>query len=174
MVHGFVKQAGGHVTIESALGEGTRIRLYLPRTDAERGAEQEDSADAVAETPARPHTVLVVEDNAIVRSVAVARFEELGHSVLEAESAAEAIEHLSGTEPIDLLFTDVVMAGGMTGIDLAREANRRRPGLKTLFTSGYAEPSVIERGLPTADSAWLGKPHGVAELQVKLRQLLDG
>ena len=169
MVHGFVKQAGGHVAIESAPGEGTRIRLYLPRTDAASVAEPEDAADAATEPPARPRTVLVVEDNAIVRSVAVARFEELGHSVLEAESAAAAVELLSGTAPIDLLFTDVVIPGGMGGLDLARRASEIRPGIRVIFTSGYAA------SFNTADDLageFLQKPYRDEDLRRALQRVL--
>jgi len=100
-------------------------------------------------------------------------FEDRGYAVIEADSGPAALKVLDRSNAIDLLFTDVVMAGGMTGIDLAREAGKRRPGLKTLFTSGYAEPAVIERGLPASASAWLGKPHSAVELHTKIRELLD-
>jgi CheY-like chemotaxis protein len=103
----------------------------------------------------------------------VRRLKELGYDVIEADSGPAALAVLDLGKPIDLLFTDVVMAGGMTGLDLAREAAKRRPGLKTLFTSGYAEPSVLERGMPLSDSAWLGKPHSALELQTKIRELLE-
>ena len=169
MVHGFVKQAGGHVTIESAVGKGTRIQLYLPRTTAEHGAEPDVSADTEAEAPARPHAVLVVEDNAIVRSVAVARFEELGHSVLEADSAAVALEHLSGAAPIDLLFTDVVIPGGMGGLDLARRALEIRPGIRVIFTSGYAASLKTIGDLP---GEFLQKPYRDEDLRRALQRAL--
>src|SRR4029077_5114125 len=100
-------------------------------TDAETSSDE-------AERPSGAHAVLVVEDNAIVRSVAVARFEELGHTVLEAGSAAAALELLASAAPIDLLFTDVVIPGGMGGLDLARRALELRPGIRVIFTSGYA------------------------------------
>ena len=173
MVYGFLKQSGGHVQLYSEVGLGTTVRMYLPARSPETRAAKR-VAVAPAASPKSGETILVVEDDPRVRRVSVRRLQELGYTVIEADSGPAALSVLDRGEPIDLLFTDVVMAGGMTGIDLAREAGRRRPGLKTLFTSGYAEPSVIERGLPTADSAWLGKPHGVAELQVKIRQLLDG
>ena len=173
MVYGFLKQSGGHVQLYSEVGLGTTVRMYLPARAPETRAAKR-VAVAPAASPKSGETILVVEDDPRVRRVSVRRLQELGYTVIEADSGPAALSVLDRGEPIDLLFTDVVMAGCMTGIDLAREAGRRRPGLKTLFTSGYAEPSVIERGLPTADSAWLGKPHGVAELQVKIRQLLDG
>ncbi len=173
MVYGFLKQSGGHVQLYSEVGLGTTVRMYMPASATEtRAVVRTGSAPAASRRSGE--TVLVVEDDPRVRRVSVRRLNELGYKVLEADSGPAALAVLDRGEPIDLLFTDVVMAGGMTGIDLAREAGRRRPGLKTLFTSGYSEPSVIERGLPIAESAWLGKPHSVAELQVKIRQLLDG
>ena len=96
MVHGFVKQAGGHVAIDSTSAKGTRIRLYVPRTDRRPGDRRRNCpADSEDAAPSRSHAVLIVEDNAIVRSVAVARLEELGHGVLEADSAAAALELLA-------------------------------------------------------------------------------
>jgi CheY-like chemotaxis protein len=147
--------------------------MYMPARAVERAAGAPERVGPAA-APGSGETILVVEDDARVRRVSLRRLKELGYAVIEADSGPVALAILDRGQPIDLLFTDVVMAGGMNGIELAREAGRRRPGLKTLFTSGYSEPSVIERGLPFAQSAWLGKPHSVAELQVKIRQLLDG
>ena len=169
MVHGFVKQAGGHLTIESAVGEGTRVRLYLPRTTAEQGVQPEAFLAAV-EVSVRPRTVLVVEDNAIVRSVAVARFEELGHTVLEADSAAAALDHLSGVAPIDLLFTDVVIPGGMGGLDLARRAIEVRPEIRVIFTSGYAASIKAVGDLP---GEFLQKPYRDEDLKRALQRALQ-
>jgi CheY-like chemotaxis protein len=169
MVHGFVKQSGGHVALDSAVGEGTRIRLYLPRSSVETVAEEATSAAETEHAPSRPRTVLVVEDNAIVRSVAVARFEELGHEVLEAESAAVAIEHLSGREPIDLLFTDVVIPGGMGGFDLARRALEIRPDIRVIFTSGYAASVKTVGDLP---GEFLQKPYRDDDLRRALQRVL--
>jgi len=173
MVYGFLKQSGGHVQLYSEVGLGTTVRMYLPVRAAETAAaEWRGPAPAV---PARTgETILVVEDDPRVRRVSVRRLKELGYEVIEADSGPAALAVLDRGEPIDLLFTDVVMAGGMTGLDLAREAGKRRPGLKTLFTSGYAEPSVLERGMPSSDSAWLGKPHSALELHGKIRELLGG
>jgi len=172
MVYGFVKQSGGHVQLYSEVGLGTTVRVYLPARLAEEGAAERRKAALAAPTKTG-ETILVVEDDPRVRRVSVRRLKELGYAVVEADSGPAALAVLDRGEPIDLLFTDVVMAGGMTGIDLAREAGRRRPGLKTLFTSGYAEPAVIERGLPASASAWLGKPHSAPELHSKIRELLD-
>jgi PAS domain S-box-containing protein len=169
MVHGFVKQAGGHVAIESTMGTGTRIRLYLPRTTATDATEGESAADAEGEVPSGVYAVLVVEDNAIVRSVAVARFEELGHTVLEAESAAAALEILASPAPIDLLFTDVVIPGGMGGLDLARRALELRPDIRVIFTSGYAASFSTVGDLP---GEFLQKPYRDEDLRRALQRAL--
>ncbi len=172
MVYGFVKQSGGHVQLYSEVGLGTSVRIYLPV----RESEMVQATRHGGVPPARGksgETILVVEDDPRVRRVSVRRLKELGYAVIEADSGPAALGVLERGDSIDLLFTDVVMAGGITGIDLAREAVARRPGLRVLLTSGYAEPAVIGRGMPTSNAAWLAKPHSVAELQAKLRELLD-
>lgn len=123
---------------------------------------------------APPHgteRILVVEDDERVRRVAVARLMTAGYSVLQAGDAARALDVLSTSEPVDLLFTDIIMPGGMTGDELARQAVLLRPGLKVLFTSGYAEPSIANHSIPT--TSWLKKPYTAQELAIRLRQLLD-
>ncbi|HEY8013863.1 MAG TPA: response regulator, partial [Dongiaceae bacterium] len=112
-------------------------------------------------------------DDPRVRRVAVRRLKELGYAVIEADGGPAALRILDREEPLDLLFTDIVMAGGITGVDLAQEARRRRPGLKILLTSGYAEPAVSKGALALSNAAWLGKPYSSDELQAKLRRLLD-
>ncbi len=148
MVYGFLKQSGGQVKIESALGTGTTVRLYLPRAEAprsvgDRGIAKDDTASA--ETG---RIILVVEDDATVRSMTVARLAELGHRVLEAHSAAAALDILRRDSPIDLLFTDVVMPGGMSGLDLAHHALELRPAIKVLFATGYASSFNPTGGVP--------------------------
>jgi CheY-like chemotaxis protein len=157
------------VAIDSVVGAGTRIRLYLPRTTVAHPIDEETSADTKVEAPSRPHAVLVVEDNAIVRSVAVARLEELGHGVLEADSAAAALELLASTASIDLLFTDVVIPGGMGGLDLARRALELRPGLRVIFTSGYAASFNTIGELP---GEFLQKPYRDDDLRRVLQRAL--
>jgi PAS domain S-box-containing protein len=170
MVYGFVKQSGGHVQLYSEVGHGTTVRIYLP-------AQESAAAAATAPQAAAPRAraneiVLVVEDDPRVRRVSIRRLKELGYTVLEADSGPAALKIIDEERPIDLLFSDIVMAGGMTGTELAQEARRRRPDIKVLFTSGYAEPAVIKGG-QTPNSAWLGKPYSMAELDAKLRELLD-
>jgi CheY-like chemotaxis protein len=171
MVYGFVKQSGGTVQLYSEVGHGTTVRLYLPARDEEvQAVEQRASAGPRI---ASGKIVLVVEDDPRVRRVSVRRLKALGYALIEAESGPAALKVLETGVPIDILFTDIVMAGGMTGVDLAQEARRQRPGLKILFTSGYAEPAMTKGGLPTMKAGWLGKPYGIDELDTKLRELLE-
>jgi PAS domain S-box-containing protein len=171
MVYGFVKQSGGHVQLYSELGYGTTVRLYLPEHASEANAVAE-SASALIERAPSGKIVLVVEDDRRVRRVSVRRLKELGYAVIEADSGSSALLVLDRKAPIDVLFTDVVMPGGMTGIDLAHEARRRHPGLRVLFTSGYAEPAAVKGSMLTTNVDWLGKPYSVNELDAKLRALL--
>jgi CheY-like chemotaxis protein len=103
----------------------------------------------------------------------VRRLKELGYAVIEVDSGPAALAVIDRDQSIDLLFTDIVMPGGMTGVDLARAARTRRPDLKILFTSGYVEPAIFEGGLSTENAGWLGKPFSTADLAAKLRDLLE-
>jgi PAS domain S-box-containing protein len=170
MVYGFVKQSGGHVKIYSEEGHGTTVRIYLPRAIA-----------PVAETIEAPtteltggrETILVVEDDALVRNYVTAQLQNLGYSTLEAANAAEALAIAdSGTE-FDLLFTDIIMPGSMNGRQLADEVARRRSSLKVLFTSGYTENALLEHGRLPAAVLLLAKPYRKSELARMLRQALD-
>ena len=171
MVYGFVKQSGGHVRLYSEPRRGTTVRIYLPAS-GEAAARREVPAGHGAGRAPAGEIVLVVEDDDRVRRTSVKRLKELGYEVLEVGSGKAALETIERGEPIDLLFTDVVMPGGMTGIDLAREARALRPQLKILFTSGYADPAVVEDGMP-ANALWLGKPYSNADLAARLRELLE-
>ncbi|MBA1158812.1 hybrid sensor histidine kinase/response regulator [Microvirga mediterraneensis] len=173
MVYGFVKQSGGHVTIYSEAGHGTTIRMYLPRA-----AIPEDVVEAPAPvTPmeglrGRNETVLLVEDEPRVRRMTAARLQDLGYRVLDAANGPAALALLDLHPEIDLLFTDMVMPGGMTGTDLAEAVRVRRPEIKVLFTSGYAELDVVRRGQET-EARWLKKPYSTLELARTLREVLD-
>ncbi|MFQ5971092.1 MAG: PAS domain S-box protein, partial [Alphaproteobacteria bacterium] len=141
MVYGFVRQSGGHVSLESEPGQGSTLRIYLPRTDGDLAVAE---PGRVAEkTGSRGETILVVEDDERLRRVTVQRLSDLGYEALNAESGQTALSMLKDGAAIDLLFTDLIMPGGMNGDELAREARRLRPDLKVLFTSGYAEPAII-------------------------------
>jgi nitrogen-specific signal transduction histidine kinase/CheY-like chemotaxis protein len=172
MVYGFAKQSGGHVKIYSEVCHGTTVRLYLPRHVA-AGSLAATPATAAADHPSGGETIVVVEDDPLVRRLAVTQLRELGYRVLEAADGPEAQSILQGEEHIDLLFTDVVMPGGMTGRQLSDAAKARRPHLKTLFTSGYTQDSIIHQGKLDADVQFLAKPYKKQELALKLRAVLD-
>nr|WP_281432997.1 PAS domain S-box protein [Microvirga terrestris] len=173
MVYGFVKQSGGHVMIYSEPDHGTTVRMYLPRAVV---AEEASEAGA-PETPVevlRGHgeTVLLIEDEPRVRRMTMARLQDLGYQVLEAANGPAALALLDSHPEVDLLFTDMVMPGGMTGADLAEAVLVRRPEIKVLFTSGYAELDVVRRGQET-EAHWLRKPYGTMDLAQTLRKILS-
>jgi PAS domain S-box-containing protein len=173
MVYGFAKQSGGHVKIYSEVDHGTTVRLYLPCAD---GRQRDDDAAAVeADSPISggDAKILVVEDSAAVRQVAVSHLRAFGYRVVEAASGREALEKLATDDTIDLLFTDVVMPGGMSGPQLAQAARKRRPDLKVLFTSGYAESAIGSAPHVGLDGNLLSKPYRKEELARKLRAVLD-
>jgi PAS domain S-box-containing protein len=169
MVYGFVKQSGGHVKIYSEPGRGTTVRLYLPR--ARR--DQEAAAPTATAVPTGEETILVVEDEPDVRDIATHMLAAMGYRLLEAPNAADALTILDATETIDLLFSDVVLPGGMSGHELADEARRRRPGLKVLFTSGYTPDAGGHQGRLDDDIDLLSKPYKRADLARKIRQALE-
>jgi signal transduction histidine kinase/ActR/RegA family two-component response regulator len=172
MVYGFVKQSGGHAKIYSELGHGTTVKLYLPR--AETGRNETAAERASDEVPARGNeAILVVDDNADVRRTVVKMLHDLGYRIHEAERAGDALEVLRRGEPVDLLFTDIVMPGGMSGYELAREARALRPALKVVFTSGYAEAATRNGHALEPGERLLGKPYRKSELARKLREALD-
>ena len=172
MIYGFAKQSGGHVKIYSEVGHGTTVRLYLPRADAEH-KQQDDDPAAEVEGAAHEATILVVEDDAEVRRVAVNQLMALGYRVIEAEDGKAALELLRQDPPIDLLFTDVVMPGGMSGPDLAREARKVRAALKVLLTSGYAEAALLGNAAGIGElGSLLSKPYRKNDLARKVREVL--
>ena len=172
MVYGFVKQSGGHIQIYSELEQGTSVRIFLPLAEAVQTSGE--LAPGAAEKDAMPRgseTILVVEDDARVRRVTTARLRSLGYEVIEADNGAAAFPLLAAHPKIAMIFTDVVMPGGMNGDELAEAALAAKPDLKVLFTSGYAEPAVARQGLGAG--AWLKKPYTAAELAEKVREILS-
>jgi len=166
MVYGFVKQSNGHVKIYSEPGHGTTVKLYLP--EATRESVQADQRDAgVAERG--DESILIVEDDALVREYVVAQIKRLGYETLAARNAAEALEVISSQRRIDLLFTDVIMPGGLNGRQLASEAQKRRPQLKVLYTSGYTENAIVHHGRLDAGVLLLPKPYVSSDLARMLR-----
>ncbi len=174
MVYGFVKQSGGHIQIYSELGHGTTIRIYLPWEKVEGAAAKTKAARPAGRQalPGGSETILVVEDDLRVRRVSVARLQDMGYDVIEAGDAQEALAILRQDRKIALLFTDIVMPGGMLGDELAKEARLLRPDIRILFTSGYAEPAVGGREFVVSGS-WIKKPYTARELALRIRELLD-
>ncbi len=174
MVYGFAKQSGGNIQLYSEPGQGTSVRIFLPAAQKEE-AGRPDQPHGTAPVPAIPggtEKILVVEDDPRVRRVAVSRLTDFGYEVVEAANGAEALEQLERHADVALLFTDVVMPGGMTGDELANQVRSTRPRIKVLFTSGYAEPAIAGRELAHSGS-WLKKPYTARELAVRLREILD-
>ncbi|MCK6451489.1 MAG: MASE4 domain-containing protein, partial [Alphaproteobacteria bacterium] len=172
MVYGFARQSGGAVTIYSEVGRGTDVRIYLPRAGAPAASREVDvKADALAAKNAE--RILVIEDKEDVRKLAVVMLESLGYRTAAADNAESALALLDRGAPFDLVFTDIVMPGGMTGVDLAREARRRMPDVAIVFTSGFANPQA-KLGHPAGFGATvLGKPYRKADLAQHVRAALD-
>ena len=173
MVYGLVKQSGGHITINSEPGQGSTVRLYLPRIEyQETSVLSEPSAADHAHLQGQGEILLVVEDDAAVRLFAVTALERMGYDIRQAGTAATALQILDATPEIALLFTDIVLPGDMDGVQLAAEAQRRRPGLRVLFTSGYTEHALVGNGRITEGVEVLTKPYQKSELARKLCLLL--
>lgn len=147
-------------------GSGTSVKLYLPQAGAgvEMTATEDEPAAAIGELSSTGLCVLVVEDNPRVRRVTVRRLVDLGFVVLEAEDASQALDILDAGESVDLLLTDVLMPGGMTGGELAREAQHRQPDIGILFASGYTSEAAVSKGLLDQSARLLAKPYSRDEL----------
>jgi signal transduction histidine kinase len=173
MIYGFVKQSGGHIKIYSEEGHGTTVRMYLPRCKEDSAAPMA-TVDTDHEHRAGGRIILVVEDQAEVRSVVVKQLAELGYMTIEAVDGPSALAIIATDQPIDLLFTDVVMPGGMTGPELAEQARKFRPELETLFTTGFAAAS-LENGNRKLFQAGhlLTKPYRRQELARKLHEIIS-
>ncbi|HEV2594562.1 MAG TPA: ATP-binding protein [Sphingomicrobium sp.] len=169
MVYGFAKQSGGHVKIYSEVGEGTAVRLYLPRVH-----ENEDIAPGpiLVEAGGGSETILVVEDDAEVRSTVTELLRELGYKVLTAKDAASAVPILESGVKIDLLFTDVVMPGPLRSPELARKAQELIPSIAILFTSGYTENAIVHGGRLDPGVNLLTKPYSRGALATRIRDVL--
>jgi PAS domain S-box-containing protein len=171
MVFGFMKQSGGHVKIYSEPGHGTAVKMYIPRAgdalaQGARGIEGEVLRGG-------REKLLVVEDDPLVRDHVASQLRELGYQVTVAENGASALAVLDLGLSFDLLFTDVVMPGGVNGPALAAEAQRRRPGLRVLFTSGYTENGIVHQGRLDPGVMLLNKPYRRRDLAEKVREALD-
>lgn len=171
-VYGYVRQLGGAASIESAPGQGTKIILLLPADTT--GAKVEGTPLAASLPGAGLATVLVVEDDPDVLSLAVETLRGLDYEVVTADDAPSALAILKRREDIDILFSDIVMPRGMSGVELAREASRLRPSLRVLLASGYAMPSFLADEQEGGDFAFIGKPYRGADLGHVLRSLMAG
>jgi PAS domain S-box-containing protein len=170
MVYGFVKQSNGHIKIYSEEGHGTTIKIYLPRAGTEVDAAV--GAPAATTLEGGTETILVVEDDPLVRNYVATQLNSLGYTTLTAADAAEALEYIDDVKSFDLLFTDVIMPGSINGRQLAEEARRRRPSLKVLYTSGYTENAIVHHGRLDAGVLLLAKPYRKADLARMVRTAL--
>jgi PAS domain S-box-containing protein len=172
MIYGFAKQIGGHVRIVSEVARGTTVLLYMPRSQAARAEGAEEDA---AEAPAGAgETVLVVEDDPSVRMLILDILAELGYAAIEAYDSQSALPALESRRRIDLLVTDVGLPGGMNGRQLAERARQLRPGLKTLFITGYAEGAAIRARFLEPGMGLVSKPFTLDGLAAKIREMIEG
>ncbi len=171
MVYGFAQQSGGHLQIQSEVGRGTTVRLYLPRA---QGEDTEPSAQAAAEPvpPRGDEIILLVDDNAEMRAIARRQLMTLGYRVVEAESSTEALQRLQNGECFDLLFTDIVMPDGLTGYQLAVAAQQLQPDLRVLYTTGYEGAVPRDDGAAPAGGSMLRKPYRQRELASTVHAVL--
>ncbi|MGJ4889723.1 CHASE3 domain-containing protein [Bradyrhizobium sp. HKCCYLS3077] len=170
MVYGFVKQSGGHIKIYSEEGRGTTIRLYIPAPP-----EQVVTPAAPELPPPRgEETIFIVEDDLLVQDFVVSQLQSLGYKTVTASTGVEALAKIEAGQSFDLLFTDVIMPGGVNGKELAEEALRQRPGTKVLYTSGYTDNAMIEHGRIDQTALLLTKPYRKSELAQMVRLALNG
>ena len=174
MVYGFIKQSGGHIRVYSERGHGTTVKIYLPRFYGPLPDNDTGTVSRATPVCGGDETVLVCEDDDKVRAYTVDVLKELGYRVMEADNGAAALQALeTASEPIDLLFTDVILPGGMTGADIAQQARAQQPGLRILFATGYARNAIIHHGRLDPGVELLTKPFTYAELAAKVRDMLD-
>jgi two-component system CheB/CheR fusion protein len=171
-VHGTIRQSGGFIAIDSTVGEGTSVYLYFPKADP--GPIVNRATPTTKKVPLGDGEVLlVVEDNDTVREATVSRLESLGYAVRQAKTGFEAVSLLEAGEPVSLVFSDVVMPGGMTGYDVAEWVRAMKPNLKMLLTSGYSDMAIAASEAVRKIKV-LGKPYTREELAYALREALDG
>jgi CheY-like chemotaxis protein len=172
MIYGFARQSNGHATIDSRIGQGTSVRLYLPRHHGDAATEHASAARA-AEHAATGETVLVVEDEPVVRAVILEMLGEQGYRTLEAVDGPSGLRILRSEKRIDLLVTDVGLPG-MNGRQLADQARETRPELKILFITGYAESAAISDGFLQPGMQMITKPFDLENLSQRIRRMVSG
>jgi len=173
MVYGFIKQSGGHINAYSEVGRGTVFKLYLPLAEPVAAEFVPESAVPRAAKPAGNEVILAVEDNPDIRATVVRHLRDLGYRVREADSADAALQILDAAEPIDLLFTDIIMPGELNGKELAAKARIKRSDLKVLFTSGFLGPSNGHGAQLEAGDVLLSKPYHKRDLAKAVEQVLS-
>jgi CheY-like chemotaxis protein len=172
-VYGFVKQSKGHVKIYSEPGAGTTVKMYLPRyLGAEEPVARRRNAPGALQPGATTEVVLVTEDDDRVRALAVDSLVELGYTVLDARDGEEALRVLANHPEVKLLFTDIVMPR-MSGTQLVEEAQKLRPGLKVLYTTGFTKNAVVHNGVLDSGVRFLQKPFTLGDLSAKVREAID-
>ena len=172
MVYGFVKQSGGHLRIESSLGRGTSVTLFLPKFTGAAIVEQ-TVPDAPADGARTGETVLLVEDDDGVRQYSASALAELGYRVIEAEDGEAANREIDGTGRIDVVLTDVILTGALTGRDVAERCRAVRPRTPILYTSGYARDAIVHNDRLDDGIDLLAKPFTMVQLASHLRAVLD-
>ena len=170
MVYGFVKQSGGHIRIYSEVGHGTTVKLYLPPAQS----QIEVTPTAPAPVTRGNEVILVVEDDALVRNFVTVQLQSLGYRTVAVADGPSAMTLIENGEAFDLLFTDVIMPGGMTGRQLADKAAKLRPGLKVLYTSGYTDNAIAHQGQLDPGVLLLSKPYRKSQLADMIRRALSG
>jgi signal transduction histidine kinase/CHASE3 domain sensor protein len=170
MVYGFVKQSGGHIKIYSEEGHGTTIKLYLPPGEG----IAEAAASAVPPAAGGVETIFVVEDDTLVRNFVTAQLQSLGYKTVAAADSKVALQMIEAGQAFDLLFTDVVIPGGMSGRELAEEVTKQRPGVKVLYTSGYTDNAIVHQGKLDDGVMLLTKPYRRNQLAEMIRKALNG
>lgn len=172
MVYGFVGQSGGTMRIDSEVGKGTTVCLYLPRFAGETSSDETSPRVGELALAPEPKTILLVDDEPLVRMIALDGLEELGYRVIEAGDASSALRHIGSDMVIDLLVTDVGLPGGMNGRQLAEAAQQMRPGLNVLFITGYADNAVLNHGHLGQGMQVLTKPFPIDALAEKVQALI--
>ena len=174
MVYGFIKQSGGYMRVYSERGMGTCVKLYLPRHAGALPIPDMTEDSEPLPVARGSETILLCEDDENVRAFSVEVLSELGYRVIAAGNARQALEQLEASDaPVDLLFTDVILPGGMTGADLAREAQAMQPDLPILFTTGYARNAIVHHGRLDEGVELLTKPFSYGALAARVREMLD-
>jgi CheY-like chemotaxis protein len=172
MVYGFAKQSEGHARIYSEVGQGTTVRIYLPRHRGTAGVEASPSTPLEAPRAEAGETVLVVEDEPVVRNLVVEVLEDLGYRALEAADGPSGLKILQSERRIDLLISDVGLPG-LNGRQMADQARERRPGLKILFITGYAENATMANGFLDHGMEMITKPFAIEALATRIRAIIE-